>query len=65
MITTYVQGKVAFMSGNFYHEVSIYRDDELIDTIKVHCCEDDEEASYYAVSLSHQLTQQEKESYCF
>lgn len=65
MITTYAQGKVAFMTGNFYHEVSIYRDDELIDKISVYACEDDEEASYYAVSLSHKLTQEEKQNYIF
>lgn len=65
MITTYAQGKIAFMGGNFYHEVSIYRDDELIDKISVHCCEDDEEASYYAISLSHKLSQEEKENYEF
>lgn len=65
MITTYAQGKIAFMTGNFYHEVSIYRDDELIDKISVHACEDDEEASYYAVSLSHKLTQEEKDNYVF
>ena len=65
MITTKCVGQTAWFTGNFYHEVSIYRDDELIDKISVHCCEDDEEASYYAVSLSKALTQEEKENYEF
>lgn len=65
MITTKVIGKSAWATGNFYHEVSIYRDDELIEKISVHCCEDDEEASYYAVSLSKALSQEEKENFMF
>ena len=65
MITTKVQGVSAWFTGNFYHEVSIYRDDEQIDKISVHCCEDEEEASYYAVSLSKELTQEEKDNYIF
>ena len=65
MITTSCVGRTAFLTGNFYHEVSIYRDDELIDKRQVMCCEDEEEASYYAVSISKALTKEEKENYEF
>ena len=65
MISTQVQGKVSFMCGNFYHQVNIYRDDKLIDTLNVHCCEDDEEASYYAITISNKLTKEEKDNYVF
>ena len=65
MITTSCSGLIGWATGNFYHEVKIYRDDLLIDTLSVQCCEDEEEASYYAVSLSKQLTQEEKENYMF
>lgn len=65
MITTKVKGVIDWLTGDFYHQVNIYRNKEIIDSKKVMCCEDDEEASYYAVSLSHKLTQQEKENYCF
>ena len=65
MITTTCIGRTSWACGNFYHEISIYRDDELIDKQQVMCCEDDEEASYYAISLSKKLTQEEKENYMF
>lgn len=65
MITTKCIGQTAYITGNFYHKVKIYRDNELVDTINVFCCEDEEEASYYAVSISKELTQQEKEDYCY
>ena len=65
MITTEVKGVISYLCGNFYHEVSIYRDDELIDKVKVHCCEDNEEASNYAISISKALTKQEKQSWGF
>ena len=65
MINTIVNGVSAYLTGNFYHEVKIYRDDELIDIVKVHCCEDSEEASYSAIWLSKKLTQTEKENFCY
>ena len=65
MITTSVCGRTAYLTGNFYHYVRIYRNNELVDTQQVMCCEDEEEASYYAVSLSKELTQEEKENYMF
>lgn len=65
MITTECRGMSSFMCGNFYHQVDILRDNELIETLNVFGCEDSEEASYYAVSISKELTQQEKEDYCY
>lgn len=65
MITTEVMGCVSPFCGNFYHYVDIFRNGDLIDTLKVFCCEDSEEASYYAVSVSKKLTQKEKEDYCY
>lgn len=65
MITTNCIGKSAWATGNFYHEVSIYRNDEMIDKQQVMGCEDEEEASYYAISLSKKLTQEEKDNYIF
>lgn len=53
------------MCGNFFHQVDIFKDNELIETLNVFGCEDSEEASYYAISISKQLTQQEKENYCY
>ena len=65
MITTETYGQTSWCCGNFYHEVNIFRDNNLIDTIHVHGCEDNEEASYYAISLSNKLTQEEKENYIY
>lgn len=65
MIETQCQGMTSFMCGNFYHEVSIYRDKKQVDCLKVYGCEDSEEASYYAVSISKELTQKEKDNYCY
>lgn len=65
MITTECKGMTSFMCGNGYHHVDIYRDNEPIDSLNVFCCEDNEEASYYAVSISKKLTRQEKEDYCY
>ena len=65
MIKTRCQGCTSFMCGNFYHLVDIYRNGDLIDTQKVFCCEDKEEASYWAVHISKKLTKEEKENYIF
>lgn len=65
MITTTCEGRTSWLCGNFYHYVKIYRDNEFLESFEVHCCEDDEEASYYAISLSKKLTQEEKENYMF
>ena len=65
MITTECKGMTSFMCGNGYHQVDIFRDNELIETLNVFCCEDSEEASYYAVSISKELSQQEKQDYCY
>lgn len=60
---TYLQ--TAWLGGECYHVVEIYADDIKVDEKHVHCCEDNEEASYYAVSISNALTQEEKYNYEF
>ena len=64
-IETYCHGQTSWACGNFYHVVEIYADDIKVDEKHVHGCEDNEEASYYAVSISNALTQEEKYNYEF
>ena len=65
MITTACVGRTSWFCGNFYHEVSIYRDGDLIDRKQVMCCDDEEEATLYAISISKELTQEEKDNFVF
>ena len=65
MITTNCYGQTSWLCGNFYHVVEIFRNDIKIDELHVHCCDDSEEASYYAVSISEELTEEEKRNYIY
>lgn len=60
---TYLQ--TAWLGGECYHVVEIFADEQKVDEKHIHACEDEEEASYYAVSISDQLSQEEKENYVF
>ena len=59
----YIQ--TSWLCGNAYHVVEIFVDDEKVDEQHIHACEDDEEATLYAVSKCEALTQEEKENFMF